>query len=171
MASGGEGAPTRDSIATRASTGKGKSVDYRQLLRGKHDGMDGSGEEEATGAGSGSVFYDGQSSGTGFYNQRPEMEGKSPLRDFDFYLKDEEEELDGLPRQLEAARKEEALLRRRSAADELRHQIAAQQESNARLRGMTKSDIFQSESMRHLSHSQDKDKTLGDEQINIDTLR
>ena len=67
MASGGEGAPTRDLIATRASTGKGKSVDYRQLLRGKHDGMDGSGEEEATGAGSGSGFYEGQSSGTGFY--------------------------------------------------------------------------------------------------------
>ena len=64
MASGGEGAPTRDSIATRASTGKGKSVDYRQLLRGKHDGMDGSGEEEATGAGSGSVFYEGPNSPT-----------------------------------------------------------------------------------------------------------
>ena len=76
MASGGEGAPTRDSIATRASTGKGKSVDYRQLLRGKHDGMDGSGEEEATGAGSGSIFYEGQSSGTGFYTQIPDMEGK-----------------------------------------------------------------------------------------------
>ena len=114
---------------------------------------------------------EGQSSGTGFYTQRPDLEGKSPLRDLDLDLKAEEEELVGLRRQLEAAREEEALLRRRSAADELRRQIAAQQESNARLRGRTKSDTFQSESMRNLSHSQDKDKTLGDEQINIDTLR
>ena len=126
MTSGGEGAPTRDSIATRASTGKGKSVDYRQLLRGKHDGMDGSGEEEAIGAGSGSVFYEGQSSGTAFYTQRPDLEGKPPLRDLDLDLKAEEEELVGLRRQLEAARKEEALLRRRSAADELSSYLTSQ---------------------------------------------
>ena len=49
--------------------------------------MDGSGEKEATGARSGSIFYEGQSSGTGFYTQRPDMEGKSPLRDLDFDLK------------------------------------------------------------------------------------
>ena len=112
-------------------------------------------------------FDEGQSSGTGFYTQRPDMEGKSPLRDLDLDLKAEEEELVGLRRQLEAARKEEALPRRRSAAGELRRHIAAQQESNARLRGRTKSDTFQSENMRNLSHSLDKDKTLGDEQMNI----
>ena len=89
MASGGEGAPSRDSKATRASTGKGKLVDYRQMLRGKHDTLDGSGEEEATGAWSRSGFYEGQSVGTGFYTQRHEMEGKSPLRDLDYDLRAE----------------------------------------------------------------------------------
>ena len=81
--------------------------------------------------------------------------------------------MDALRLQLEAAKKEEALPRRRSAADELRRQIAAQQESNARLRGRTKSDTFQSDSMRNLprSQTQDKDKALGDEQMNIDILR
>ena len=50
------------------------------MLRAKHEGLDGSREEETTGAGSVSGFHEGQSAGTGFYTQRPEMEGISPLR-------------------------------------------------------------------------------------------
>ena len=59
MASGGEGAPTRDSIATRAATGKGKLVDYSQMLRAKYESLDVSGEEETTSAGSESGFHEG----------------------------------------------------------------------------------------------------------------
>ena len=36
------------------------------MLRAKHEGLDGSREEETTGAGSVSGFHEGQSAGTGF---------------------------------------------------------------------------------------------------------
>ena len=65
------------------------------------------------------------------------MENKSlPREDLDYELGVEEEELTVLHRQLEAARKEEELLKKRGEADNLRHRIAEQHRSNAKLRGM-----------------------------------
>ena len=62
--------------------------------------------------------------------------GKSPSLprgDLDYELAAEQEELDILKRQLETAKKEEELLKRRGEADELRRQISAQHSTNARL--------------------------------------
>lgn len=48
----------------------------------------------------------------------------------------EQEELEILQKQLEAARRDEELLRKRCRVDESRRQIEAQQRTNSRLRGI-----------------------------------
>lgn len=180
MATGGDVKP-KDTVSTRSATGKGKPVDYKQMLHGNY------GEARWTGT----EFDSDQSSvetDTGMYQddvRRPEEDtimGTSKLRekspplprgDLDFQLAAEEEELTILRRQLEGAKKEEQLLKRRSEADELRRQIEAQHRSNARLRGMPKSDSFQNESKDKKAKSKESIKFdfPNNEDININTLR
>ena len=91
----------------------------------------------------------------------------------------EQEELDIIKRQLQVAKKEEELLKRRGEADELRHQISAQYSTNAQLRGMPNVHSCQKESRDKNSESKSKPKlseipkndTLNDDDINIDNLR
>lgn len=139
--------PKDPSILTRAASGKGKTVDYKQMLSGKFlDKKELSGQEYES-----SSHSDSQSD-TGFYHdpsgapKRPDMDGfmgmgnpEKPLlqsRDLDFHLAAEEEELAILRRQLDAASKEEELLKKRCEADDLRRRIAEQHKTNAKLRGM-----------------------------------
>ena len=126
-----------------------------------------------------------QDSDTGLYQDRqPEAgafgnSGKPlsfPHGDLDYQLAAEEEELVILQRQLEAAKKEQELLKKRGEADELRRQIAAQHSANAKLRGMP-NDNFDN---KQYSKSKSKDKKLShvpqidelnEEDITLDNLR
>ena len=101
------------------------------------------------------------------------LTGKSPLMllrgDLDFQLPAEEEELSILGMQLEAAKKEEELLKKRSEADTLRRQIAEQQRSNGKLRGMPNDtqSINKVESSKQQSKSQNTQEMLDNTQIDI----
>ena len=141
MASGDDGARPKDVAVTRSATGKSKPVDYRQLMQGKYQEAKWRGDEFDSGRSD-------QDSDTGLYQDRhdviPEVDAfgisretpSLPRGDLDFQLAAEHEELEILKRQLDAAKKEEELLKKRNEADSLRRQIAAQQSTNAKLRGM-----------------------------------
>ena len=141
MASGDDGARPKDVAVTRSATEKSKPVDYRQLMQGKYQEAKWRGDEFDSGRSD-------QDSDTGLYQDRhdviPEVDAfgisretpSLPRGDLDFQLAAEHEELEILKRQLDGAKKEEELLKKRNEADSLRRQIAAQQSTNAKLRGM-----------------------------------
>lgn len=144
MASGGEGVRPKEPVVTRAASGKGKAVDYKQMLSGsyKESALELESESQSDGPSDSGLYQDLPSS-----SKQPEVDsfmamshsmGKPPLLlprgDLDFQLAAEEEELSVLRMQLDAAKKEEELLKKRSEADNLRRQIAEQQRSNGKLR-------------------------------------
>ena len=154
MASGDDSARTKDVAVTRSATGKSKPVDYKQLMQGNYEEARWRGDEFDLGRSD-------QNSDTGLYQDRhdvrPEVDAFGISRethslphgdlDLDFQLAAEHEELEILKRQLDAAKKEEELLKKRNEADNLKRQIAAQQSTNAKLRGMP-NDGFDNE--KHL---------------------
>ena len=180
MASGGEIVRPKEPIITRAASGKGKAVDYKQMLSGsfKESGLEFESESQSDGPSDSGLYQDLPSS-----SKQPEVDafiamghstGKPPLMlprgDLDFQLAAEEEELSILRMQLEAAKKEEVLLKKRSEADTLRRQIAEQQKSNGKLRGMPNDtqSVNKVESSEKQSKSQE---ILDNTHIDINTLR
>ena len=129
MAIGGDNVKPKDSVMTRATTGKAKQVGYKQMTQGNYRGATwGGGEFDSD--------RSNNDSDTGLYQDPDDVirseedpfmgtgkpRGKLPLHlprgDLDFQLAAEEEELALLQRQLEAARKEQEILKRHSEADE-----------------------------------------------------
>ena len=150
MATGGESSPKskKPSIVTRSATGASKPVDYQQMVSGKYKGtatLDEYGYEESGESQSDTGLYQDNSAGAFI---RPEVDPfmgnprKSslsfPREDFDYQLAAEEEELSILRRQLEAAQKEQELLKKRGEADELRRQLAEQQIRSVFLKNIPK---------------------------------
>ena len=140
MATGGENSAKSkgSSISTRPATSKGKPIDYKQMASGnyrQHARLD---EYEydlhQSDSQSDTGLYDGPQGaslarpevdpfmGTG--NPREKKKLSLPREDLDYELAVEVEELTVLHRQLEAARKEEELLKKRGEADNLRRRIA-----------------------------------------------
>ena len=171
MATGGEDGKQGDSIMTRSVTGRGKPVDYKQLAEGNYGGATWDGREfdtDRSGESDTGLYHDVMKTGAD-----PFMGSGIPRSrgDLDFQLAAENEELERLKRQLEGARKEEELLKKRTEADELRRKIAAQHTVNGRLRGMPNSDPIQIESRDKNEKSSVKTEALNDSDVDIMTLR
>lgn len=174
---------------TRAATGHGKPVDYKQMAQGNYSSATWDGREsdsDRSNADSDTGIYHGpddviQTEVDPFLGMGISKGKVSHLRDdLDFQLAAEEEELALLQRQLEAAKKEEELLKKRSQADELRRQIASQQKVNGQLRGMPNSTSIQIESRVKKLQPKDTSKKSsdiikteipGEADIDINTLR
>lgn len=143
MATGGESSPKskKPNVVTRSSSGAVKSVDYQQMVMGKY--RDGASVDEYGYGDSGESqsdpgLYQGATAGPEVdpFMGNPKSALSVPREDFDYHLAAEEEELNILRQQLEAAQKEQELRKKRGEADELRRQLAEQRRANAKLRGM-----------------------------------
>ena len=147
MATGGESSPKpkKPIVVTRSSSGAVKPVDYQRMIMGKY--RDGASVDEYGFGDSGEnqsdpEFYQGATAGAFIQPEvdpfmgNPKSSLSVPRENFDYHLAAEEEELNILRQQLEAAQKEQELLIKRGEADEIRRQLAEQRKANAKLRGM-----------------------------------
>ena len=156
-----------DTIMTRSQSGIGKPVDYKQMAQGNFGGATWDGREFDTDRSgeSDTVLYNAMKTDADPFLGTGNPLGVSQQADLDFQLAAENEELLRLKRQLEGAKKEEELLKKRAQTDDLRRKIAAQQKTNGRLRGMPNS--IQTES----KHAKGIFLSNSDSEIDIGTLR